>query len=235
MNPNITVTLDRANELFADLKKEYEQSLRNQTVSGRATQLTHDILEKLRSVLDRLVRLYWEAKVAPNLPEDERKRAVIYFPIADDENSFNSIIGRWRLKGIESQHETLIDYLRGVQPYCHPQNKWLKTLNSLAVHGKHIDLVPQTRFEQRMKTVTRGSASLSWSPNVKFSAGVKLLGAPIDPRTQNIVPDATIIQKEEIWVSFILQNYGVDALGFCEHACSAVRIITEEMSQNFSL
>ena len=38
-------------------------------------QLTHEVRERLRSVLDRVTRRYWEQHVAPSLSEDDRQAA----------------------------------------------------------------------------------------------------------------------------------------------------------------
>src|SRR5262245_16131135 len=98
MHNNLEVSLARADELLKELMAEYEKCLKAKEVSGRATQLTHEVCERLRTVLDRAARLYWEKRVSPELPEEDRKAAVIYFPIAVDQNAFDSTLGRWRWK-----------------------------------------------------------------------------------------------------------------------------------------
>lgn len=55
------------------------------------------------------------------------------------------------------------------------------------------------------------------------------MGAPVDPRTQRIVPTPGVTEQMEIWVSFILEGYGVNALGFCKEACQKTRVLIEEM------
>jgi hypothetical protein len=169
MQDNLAVSLDRADELLKELLAEYTKSLDSKEVSARATQLTHEVFERLRSVLDRLARLYWEKKIASQLLEDDRKAATVYFPIAADQNSFDSILGRWRWKTVRDKHQAIYEFLLGHQPFMNKSNDWLRILHDLAVQGKHIDLVPQTKTEERRITVEREGAKVSWNPAaVKF-------------------------------------------------------------------
>jgi hypothetical protein len=115
-------------------------------------------------------------------------------------------------------------------------NVWLGILNDLAVQGKHIDLVPQTRIEERRITVTGPGGSVSWSAgNVTFGSGVSVSGAPIDPKTQRIVPTPGTMEKIEIWVNFLIAGYEVNAAGFCKDACARVRKLVTELSAEFRL
>jgi hypothetical protein len=240
MQANLLASLDRADELLETLLAEFTKSLSSKEVSARATQLTHEVLERLRSVLDRLARLYWEKNVAPELPEDDRKAATVYFPIVADQKSFDSILGRWRWWTVRDKHQAIYEFLLGNQPFATKSNGWLKTLNDLAVEGKHIDLVPQTKTEERRITVERGGASVSWNPAaVKFGSGpgvsVSVAGAPLDPRTQRIVPTPGVTERLETWVSFNIEGYNVNAAAFCTAACRDVRRIATEMSDRFGL
>jgi hypothetical protein len=240
MHSNIKASLDRADELLKELLAEYNKSLHNKDVSARATQLTHEVCERLRSVLDRLARHYWEKKVSPELLEDDRKAATVYFPIAEDQNSFDSILGRWRWKTVREKHQDIYDFLLAHQPFVSKSKNWLRILNELAVQGKHIDLVPQTKTEERRITVERGGVKASWNPAaVRFGGGpgvsISIAEAPIDPRTQRIVPTPGVTERLETWVNFSIQGYGVNAAGFCTEACREVRRIATEMSDKFEL
>jgi hypothetical protein len=240
MQDNLAVSLDRADELLKELLAEYTKSLDSKEVSARATQLTHEVFERLRSVLDRLARLYWEKKIASQLLEDDRKAATVYFPIAADQNSFDSILGRWRWKTVRDKHQAIYEFLLGHQPFVNKSNDWLRILNDLAVQGKHIDLVPQTKTEERRITVEREGAKVSWNPAaVKFGGGpeasISVAGAPIDPRTQRIVPTPGVTERVETWVNFNIQGYGVNAAGFCTGACRDIRRLATEMSDKFGL
>ncbi|PWJ84378.1 hypothetical protein C8D77_13312 [Mesorhizobium loti] len=244
MEPNLAISLERAEELLAELRTEYERSLVGQTVSERASQLTHEVLERLRSVLDRVARRYWRTHVAPALSEDDRKRALIYFPISNDLHEFDSTLGRWRWKHVAQAHRPIYELFLQRQPFQSSENRWLKILDELAVQGKHIDLVPQTKIEQKWVTVTRSSVQTtiqaSWNPDaVRFSSdpgvSISFAGAQINPLTQRIVPTEGVSEKLEIWVSFIIEGYGVNAFAFCEEAVKQTRHTVEEMSSSFGL
>jgi len=260
MTPNIVTTLDRAEELLKDLLEEYETCLRSKSVSDRAIQLTHDVCEKLRSVLDRVARRYWEIHISPAIAEADRKDALIYFPIAKDVRSLDSFLGRWRWKAVRAQHQDLYDYLLAQQPFTSPKNQWLAVVSDIANKGKHIDLVPQKRTEERRTTVTKeGGGSVSWGQDslefgpggsvefgpggqivfgpggVRFTGNISVVGAPIDTGSQQIVPTLGVTQKIETWVSFLLGEHGVNATGLCKEACAGTRRIAVEMSDKFGL
>lgn len=237
MHQNLKVSLDRADELFVELSAEYDRSLDAKKVSPRAEQLTHEVCERLRSVLDRLARRYWDTHIAPQLPPEDVDAATVYFPIVNDRNALDSILGRWRWKSVRQQHQEIYDYLLAQQPFSNEGNKWLTILNDLAVQGKHIDLVPQVRVEEQRITVSKqGGGAVSWNPgNVRFGGGVSIMGAPIDPRTQRIAQTPGIIERLEKWVSFLVSGHGINALGFCGDTCRNTRQIVEDMSQRFGL
>jgi hypothetical protein len=153
MYSNLAVSLERADELLKDLLEEYNKSLNEKKVSDRAVQLTHEICERLRSVLDRAASRYWNLRIKPELSEEEQKAASIYFPIVSDQQGFDSTLGRWRWKTVKNRHQPVADYLLRLQPFKNASNRWLSILNDLAVQGKHIDLVPQTKTEERRITV----------------------------------------------------------------------------------
>jgi hypothetical protein len=233
---NLELVLDTADRRLAELAAEIEKSLSSKTVSLEAVQLTHEVCEKLRSALDRVAHRYWNLRVSSSIEEPERKRASIYFPVAADQNDFDSVLGRWRWRSVKSNHQAVYDYLRAQQPFVSPANKWLATLNDLAVASKHIDLVPQKRIEERRITVTGpNGGSVSWGPGVIFGNGVLVNGAPIDPATQRIRPTPGVTERIEVWVAFVIQGYGVDALAFCRLACAQARRIVTEMTEKFAL
>jgi hypothetical protein len=238
MNDNLSGTLDRADELIADLKKEFESCLSAKEVSQRAVQITHDVMEKLRGVLDRAARRYWENHVRAALTQEDQDRATIYFPISDDQNAFDSVMGRWRWRTVATQHDPVRTFLLGCQPFSSADNKWLKIVNDLAVAGKHIDLLPQKKHETKRINVTSASGgSVSWDPSgVRFGgSGVRIAGAPIDPATQRIVPTPGVTETIETWVSFMIADHNVSAFPFCTTAVENTRKLLTEMDEQFDL
>lgn len=233
---NIAVTLDSAEENLSKLLAEYERSLTAKNVTAKAVDLTHQICMQLRSVLDRIAYRCWSLKVAPHLSEKDHAaaKAHIYFPGATSQEAFDSTLGKWRLK--QADHPSLHSYLLGQQPFTSDRNEWLAVLFDLAVKGKHIDLTPQKRIEERRITVSvPNGGSVSWGPGVTFGGGVSVMGAPIDPRTQRIVPTPGITEKIETWVSFLIDGHNVNAVSFCKYACHETRRITQEMTDEFRL
>ena len=235
MHPNIATSLDRADELLQDLLAEYEACLRSRAVSDRAVQLTHDVCERVRSVLDRVARRYWEVHISPAIAQDDRRIATVYFPVAKDIASMDSTLGRWRWKAVRDAHHPLYDYLLAQQPFSHASNNWLTVVNDLAVASKHIDLVPQTRSEERRTTVSGPGGSVSWNQGVTFGSGVSVMGAPVDPRTQRIVPTPGVVERVETWVAFIISTHNVNAAWLCREACAGTRRVATEMSDRFGL
>lgn len=235
MNINIAMSLDRADELLAEMGREYDQSLKSRLVSPRAVHFTHEVCERLRSVLDRLARLYWDRNISPSLADDDKSKAAVYFPVTGDMHAFNSVMGRWRWKDTKGQHCALNQFLLDVQPFSKQENDWLRILNELAIASKHIDLVPQTMIEERRVTVSGSGGSVSWGAGVTFGNGVSIMGAPVNPSTQRIVPTAGLTEKIEVWVSFLIQGHNVNAFGFCRDVCKNVRDIAERMTKEFDL
>jgi hypothetical protein len=235
IHSNIAGTLDRADELLRDLLAEYDKCLAGHNVSQRAIQLTHEVCERLRSVLDRTARQYWEQKVSPALPQADRDAATVYFPISDSQQSFDSTMGRWRWKAVRVQHQAIYDHLFALQPFIKAENRWLHVLNEMAVASKHIDLEPQARRDSKRVTVTRGNSSVSWTSGVSFGGGVAIMGAPIDPATQRIVPTPGVTESVELWVGFLIPQHGVNAAGFCSEACQKVRSIIDDVYSKFGL
>jgi hypothetical protein len=175
----------------------------------------------------------------------------------------DSTLGSWRWKSVKDQHQSLYDYLLALQPSA-DKNKWLTVLFSLAVQGKHVDLVPQKRIEHRVTKVEKvGVGSMSWGQGpsggfigfgpgssigfrpggaigfgqggVTFHGNVAAMGTPIDPTTQRIVPQPDVTERVEIWVNFIIQGHDLNAAGFCKEACRETRRIVQQMTDKFGL
>ena len=231
MDIELKSVLDRANELLGELEDEYKKCLRLQNVSERARNLTHEVLEKLRSALDHVMRRAWEKHISFHLSEQKRERARVYFPIASNLSSFRSTLGRGGMTDLDKAHKNLYDFLLKKQPFSSSENRWLDLLARIVAEGKHIQLTPQKRTETRRIKVSGGGGSVSWDPSsVRFGGGVSVMGAPVDPRTQRIVPTPGITEQVEIWVSFVLEGYGVNGLGFCKEVCQKTHALIEDMT-----
>ena len=131
-------------------------------------------------------------------------------------------------------------------------------MNDLAVQGKHIDLVPQKRTEERRTTATSPTGTVSWGQNdlsfgpggsveflpggvISFGpggvrlSGVSVMGAPINPATQRVVPGMDVTDRVEVWVSFMIEDHRLNATDFCKMACRETRKIVTDFSNQFGL
>jgi hypothetical protein len=61
------------------------------------------------------------------------------------------------------------------------------------------------------------------------------MGAPIDPRTQQIVPTPGVTEQIVIWVSFLIDGFGIDAARFIKDASRETRRIVQELTDKFGL
>jgi hypothetical protein len=230
MDAELKSMLDRADELIDNLKDEYQKCLNSQTVTERAQNITHEVLEKLRHTLDHAMRRAWDKHVSPNLTEEDRNRARVYFPVVNDLQHFHSTLGRGYMSDLDKNYKSLYDFLLEKQPFSSNDNNWLELLAKIATEGKHIKLAPQKLIETRRIRVSGHGGEVSWDKSsVKFGKGVSILGAPIDPSTQRIVPSPDVIEKEEIWVTFVLDDYGFNALALCKELSQKTRALVKEM------
>lgn len=128
-------------------------------------------------------------------------------------------------------------FLLGLQPFKSSKNKWLFDLREIANKGKHINLIPQTRIETRRVNVSGSSGgSVSWDPSsVRFRSGVRIMGAPVDPKTQRIVPTPGVTEQIQIWVTFSLEGFNLNALGFCKESYEKVRIYLKKCINFFEI
>ncbi|HBT9352592.1 TPA: hypothetical protein MCN07_005584, partial [Klebsiella pneumoniae] len=111
MYHNLATSLDRVDTMLEELKREYEQSLVNKIVTDKSMHLTHELLEKLRGILDRSVRRYWDLYILPNIEKKDAEQASVYYPVSQDQHSFDSIMGRWRWRSVKENHNTLYEFL----------------------------------------------------------------------------------------------------------------------------
>lgn len=154
MNLEIKSILDRADELLKELEEEYKDCLQTHKITARAKNITHEVLEKLRSALDQTMMRVWEKYISPNLSDQQKKRARVYFPIAGDLNSFHSILGRGSMTNLDKINKKLYDFLLNKQPFTSADNQWFDLLNKIVAEGKHIRLTPQKRIEtHRVKSL----------------------------------------------------------------------------------
>jgi len=217
---------------LGELEEEYNICLHSRTVSNKAKNLTHEILEKLKNTLDHTMSKFWIKYIAPNLSEEERKKVRPGFPIGKSFNALPSVLGKMNMLDLENTHKDFYNFLLEKQPFSSEENRWLELLKELSGKGKHFQLIPQKRIErvQSIEVTRRGGGTVIWHPtSVKYGEGVEILGAPIDSETQRIRPTPGVTERIEVWVSFEFEDYGINALEFCIESMSETRQLVEEM------
>jgi hypothetical protein len=107
--------------------------------------------------------------------------------------------------------EAVFEILESMQPF---RDVWLGQFNRLNNENKHQDLVEQTKTESRHVTVTGSGGGVSWGPGVTFGSGVRVMGVPIDPRTQLPVPNDVVKTNITTWVDFKFREGGQSVLPF---------------------
>lgn len=211
--------ITRAEKLLIELENIYKNDLNRKYISDEALNVTHEVIEKCSNILDIIMTLVFEQNIKPHLDQVPKKGG--YFPIANDEHSYKSCLGKWNATNLDVISPETDRKLRSLQPFVHCKNKIFSRIRQLA-NKKHTGLVPQIRKEQSRVTVSQPSVgSVSWGPGVTFGNGVSVMGIPIDPRTQRPVHNIGAEVTVETWVSFHFSEGDEDALAFCKAAVVA--------------
>lgn len=219
--------ITRAETLLGELEKVYTRDLAAREVTPEALNITHEIVEKCSNILDQAMTLAYETQIKPKLLTPPKRGG--YFPAASDEQSYRSALGQWQAANLDALVPDLDRKLRLLQPFSHPSNAIFGRIKVLA-NKKHAGLAPQVRKEQeRVNVSRRGQGGVSWGPGVTFGPGVRVMGAPIDPRTQLPIPTAGVDVTVEKWVSFHFEEGGEDALTFCRDAIRAARRVMQTL------
>lgn len=205
---SVEALIRKSREAFADLKKAYETSLHDRVVRDDLKVDIKNIFENLRSCLDYLAHELFEAFCGGAMKADR-----LYFPIRQTPAEFVQTMQR-DYPGLQSNCKALYDILESMQSFRDP---WLGQFNRLNNENKHQDLVEQTRTESRRVTVAGpGGGAVSWGPGVTFGSGVRVMGVPIDPRTQLPVPNNVVSTDITIWVDFRFREGGRSVLPFVD-------------------
>jgi hypothetical protein len=211
---SVGARLREAARVISDLEAEYERSLRAKAVSETVQLRVDAVVHNQRSSLDYLANRLVEAATGAAAKK-------VYWPMQQSEVEY------------EGKLEQNMPGLRGARPDVEAAVKaqqrwqsgmeWLGRLNALRNPGTHVDLLPQTRVENRRNEVTGpGGGGVSWGPGVTFGSGVSVMGAPMDPRTQRpaFLPRGVSYQ-ETVYVDWLLPD-GRSA-GWARAACVGPR------------
>ena len=207
--------LRRAESLF-------EASLRVQNAGPDLQLAVDDVVQQQRSALDFLAnRLVEHATGGP--------AKQVAYPMERSESEYNGKADRL-MPGVRASRPDIMAIVRLHQRW-QPGYEWLGQLNELVNRGKHVDLVPQTRQETPHTEVTRpGSGSVSWTSGVTFGAGVSVMGAAMDPRTQLPVPTPGVKVTRTVYVDWLLPD-GRSALGALRQFQAGLELLVSEIAQ----
>jgi hypothetical protein len=221
---SIEALLRKSQATLINLKRDYAASLHQKVVSDDLKVDIKNIFENLRSCLDYLAHELFEG-ICGNAKLPDR----LYFPIRSSRVEFNKVMNRDYV-GLEKANKAVFDFLESVQPYNNP---WLGNFNQLNNENKHLDLVEQTRTEERHVAVSApGGGSVSWGPGVTFGGGVSVMGVPIDPRTQLPIPNNQVNTQITTWVDFKFKENGLSAMLFVEDSIKQVQRIFDDLKKH---
>jgi hypothetical protein len=217
---SIEALLKKAKQDLASLKTAYETSLHEKHVRDDLKVTIKNIFENLRSCLDYLAQDIFESYC-----RSSKKPSRLYFPIRETATEFSAAIVK-DYPGLSTSAKNVVDTLEAVQPYRDP---WLGQFNKLNNHNKHQELVEQTRTETRTVKVSGRQGSVTWGPGVKFGGGVKVIGVPIDPRTQMPVPN-TVTKTEVItWIDFRFKDVNESVLAFVNKSVQNIEGVFQKL------
>jgi hypothetical protein len=221
----INALIDRAKTQYSDIKTKYESSLNRQSLSQGLSIDIKNLCENLRSALDYLAHDIQETH-CPSANKKDR----IYFPILSDANQFRNKMSQW-YPGLDTTCPPLWKYLEGVQPYQGKSTEWLQYFNRLNNENKHDTLVPQIRStRERVYVNIRGVGHVDWDPSrVKFSQGVSIGSAPIDPTTQMPIAHPNQEVERIIWVDFHFKEIPLSAIALLRLSLEGVEKITTDV------
>jgi len=211
---SIEALIRKSRASFADLKGQYDASLHEKTVREDMKVDIKNIFENLRSCLDYIAQDLFDA-----FCKGAKKPDRLYFPIRPSVSEFAQVMTR-DYPTLETTCKAAFDIVEAIQPYRDP---WLGEFNRLNNENKHQDLVEQTRTESRRVEVKGpGGGGVSWGPGVRFGSGVRVMGVPIDPRTQLPVPNNQVTTTITTWVDFKFKDGGQSVLPFIEKSTARV-------------
>lgn len=220
---DIEALLQRAEKILPTITQQYEGSLHTKEISAELKIDIKEFFGHLRSVLDYLAHEIVDTYCPNASPKD-----ILYFPIRGTQPDFEAMMKK-SYPDLDTNRPEIYAILEETQPYKKDENKWLSHFNKLNNEHKHDRLVPQITTEtKRVNVETKGGGSVSWNPSgVRFGAGVRIGGVPVDPNTQMPVPSSTQTVTIQTWVDFQFEDIGVSAIWLSNESLKQVRSIYE--------
>ncbi len=211
---NITSMFNRAEELIDDLMKEYKKCIESDNISEKAKNITHEIIEKYRNILDHSFRIYWDKKYSC-LCKDEY--VPVYFPIYEKSSSFENRLERQKMKNLKSQDPDMYNFLLNRQVFTNKKYQWLFDLSRMAGKGKHERFSEQVRKNFNIHLIESFGGKMSWAEDLgKTRETDDVKDKMVDEMIQRAKKDPSISHKIRKSVSFRLKDDERDAITFLE-------------------
>ncbi len=219
LDDEISGIFDRADELTRDLVQEYELCVQAAKVSERAKNIFHEVLVKLRSVLDFAMHRLYDKHTALQGKQKIKGERQAGFPICDNEVDFHMKLKKLGLSCLQVGKPSLYKKLRQPQPFTTGKRD-MRLLRDWSNLGKHVKLAMQNCKHQAARKIT--------APNGTFailSEGAGVFdkdGKPVNPE-----PDCKV--QEIITAMFSVNNEVNMPDVFCLYLCQSSRRYMESL------
>lgn len=222
---DITALFEHAQKQFAEIKTEYEGSLRAKSISAGLKIGIKNFCENLRSAMDYLAHEIYDVHCG-----GVNSKTRFYFPILPDRAQFADRMKEW-FHDLEKSSPKIWSYLESIQPYSGVNTQWLGLFNRLNNENKHDALVHQDRVEtEEIRVTSDGGSRVSWNPSsVTFGRGVFIGGVPVDPHTQLPVPHSSQKVERITWVDFRFDGINISALSLLKEALDGTVSISDNI------
>jgi hypothetical protein len=212
--------LERSEELLNELSAEYHGCVSENIITERLKNLTHEIIEKNRHILDKVMRTIWNIYSLSN-----KDRHDIYFPIARSDGHFSNKMNHNNLTNLEIKNKALYDFLISIQPYKHERNDWLRQLAKVAGEGKHEHYKDQKRKDFLHYTITTPDVGtkISWAEQI----GKK--NTKIDPFKESLLKNPYLTVEQEIGKNIILDDVNENVGVYSEILFKRIKKLVEEI------
>ncbi|HDZ17798.1 MAG TPA: hypothetical protein ENH75_05885, partial [archaeon] len=156
---NITSMFNRAEELIEELMKEYKRCIESNNISEKAKNITHEIIEKYRNILDQSFRIYWDKKY-------KGKTRGVYFPISKKRRYFEKRLKEQKMLNLESEDPSMYKFLLSCQVFTNKNYQWLLDLSRIAGKGKHERFSGQIRKDFNIHLIESFGGKMSWAEDL---------------------------------------------------------------------
>jgi hypothetical protein len=235
IDPELQGIIDRAHELTEEFReeldlcidiefrKELDHCINIMSVTERAKNLFHEVLIKLRSALDIAMSKVFKKYSSSN------KKPKIYFPIYKNKDDFEKKMKVMGMQNLQTLNKDIYNLILKAQPFETGKND-LSDFMDMANLGKHIGLVIQKIESKEAIKITGPKGTMICTRGVEFPSG-NIMGVPIDPKTQRVIPTLEVKDEEITWVEFSLDGYRYNPLIFCPILCQDIRRFLQEMAK----